>query len=89
MDAYITLPKLQKGDKVAVLSPSNGLPELFPWVQDLGLGRLRTVFSLEPVEYPTTRRMGSSLQDRASDIMAAFGDPSIKAIIASVGGKTR
>lgn len=87
MDAYITLPKLQKGDKVAVLSPSNGLPELFPWVQDLGLGRLRTVFSLEPVEYPTTRRMGSSLQDRASDIMAAFGDPSIKAIIASVGGE--
>lgn len=54
---------------------------------DLGLGRLRTVFSLEPVEYPTTRRMGSSLQDRASDIMAAFGDPSVKAIIASVGGE--
>ncbi|MDO4684657.1 MAG: LD-carboxypeptidase [Candidatus Saccharibacteria bacterium] len=86
MNSYITLPKLKKGDKVAILSPSNGLPGLFPWVQDLGLDRIRTVFNLEPIEYPTTRRMGSSLQDRAADIMAAFGDPSIKAIIASIGG---
>lgn len=86
MNSYITLPKLKKGDKVAILSPSNGLPGLFPWVQDLGLDRIRTVFNLEPIEYPTTRRMGSSLQDRATDIMAAFGDPSIKAIIASIGG---
>lgn len=86
MNTYITLPKLQRGDKVAILSPSNGLPGLFPWVQDLGLDRLRTIFSLEPIEYPTTRRMGSSLQDRAADIMAAFSDPSIKAVIASIGG---
>lgn len=86
MNTYITLPKLQKGDKVAILSPSNGLPGLFPWVQDLGLERLRDIFSLEPIEYPTTRRMGSSLQDRATDIMAAFSDPSIKAVIASIGG---
>lgn len=86
MNKYITLPKLQKGDKVAILSPSNGLPGLFPWVQDLGLERIRTVFGLEPIEYPTTRRMGSSLQDRATDIMAAFSDPDIKAVIASIGG---
>lgn len=86
MNSYTVMPKLQRGDKVAILSPSSGLPELFPWVQDLGLERLRTVFNLEPVEYPTTRRMGSSLQDRAADIMSAFNDSSIKAIIASVGG---
>ena len=48
MNTYVTLPKLQKGDKVAVLSPSNGLPGLFPWVQDFGLDRLRTVFSRAP-----------------------------------------
>ena len=86
MNSYTVMPKLQRGDKVAILSPSSGLPELFPWVQDLGLERLRTVFNLEPVEYPTTRRMRSSLQDRAADIMSAFNDSSIKAIIASVGG---
>ncbi len=86
VNTYISLPKLQKGDKVAILSPSNGLPGLFPWVQDLGLERLRDIFTLEPVEYPTTRQMGSSLQDRATDIMAAFSNPEIKAIIASIGG---
>lgn len=86
MNSYISLTKLKKGDRVAILSPSAGLPGLFPWVQDLGLERLRDVFGLEPVEYPTTRRMGSSLQDRATDIMAAFGDTSIKAVIASIGG---
>lgn len=86
MNSQIKLNKLQKGDKVAVLSPSNGLPEIFPWVQDLGLKRLKDVFGLMPVEYATTRKMGSSLQDRAADIMSAFTNPEIKAIFASIGG---
>lgn len=86
MKKYLSLPKLQKGDRVAILSPSAGLPGLFPWAQDLGLQRLRNVFGLEPVEYPTTRQMESSLKDRARDVMAAFGDPTIKAIMTSVGG---
>ena len=86
MKHHIKLSKLSKGDKVAIISPSAGLPGLFPWVQDLGLERLRTVFELEPVEYPTTRQMGSSLEDRARDVMAAFGDPEIKAVFASIGG---
>lgn len=86
MPRFQPLPALQRGDRVAVLSPSAGLPGLFPWVQDLGLQRLREVFGLDPVEYPTTRQMGSSPADRARDIMAAFADPSIKAVIASIGG---
>jgi len=86
MKSFITLNKLKPGDKVAVVSPSAGLPELFPWVQDLGLERIRDVFSLVPVEYPTTRKMNSSLEDRAADLMVAFADPEIKAVIASIGG---
>jgi len=86
MKPYVELRKLKPGDKVAVLSPSAGLPGLFPWVQDLGLERLRNLFGLEPVEYPTTRQMNSSPEDRATDILAAFSDKSIKAIIASIGG---
>jgi hypothetical protein len=31
--------------------------------------RLREDFGLEPVEYPTTRRLNSSPQDRAADLM--------------------
>ena len=86
MKQFITLPKLTAGDQVAILSPSAGLPGLFPWVQDAGLQQLQDVFSLKPKEYPTTRQMGSSLEDRAKDLMAAFADPANKAIVTSIGG---
>ena len=79
-------PKPKPGDKVAILSPSSGLPELYPHVYELGLRRLETIFQLVPVEYPTTRRMHSSPEDRARDIHAAFADPDIKAILCSIGG---
>ncbi|MET1033459.1 MAG: S66 peptidase family protein [Candidatus Saccharimonadales bacterium] len=82
----ITLPKLTPGDQVAIISPSAGLPGLFPWVQDLGLERMRSVFGLTPKEYPTTRKMGSSLEDRARDVIAAFSDTANKAVFASIGG---
>jgi muramoyltetrapeptide carboxypeptidase LdcA involved in peptidoglycan recycling len=84
--SFIYPPKLCPGDKVAVLSPSSGLPELFPAVYEQGLRRLREIFQLDPVEYPTTRKMYSSAQDRARDIHTAFADPEIKAIFASTGG---
>lgn len=80
------LNKLSTGDQVAIISPSNGLPEIFPWVQDLGLKRLTEDFGLIPKEYPTTRKMNSPLCDRARDIMAAFADPVNKAVFASIGG---
>jgi muramoyltetrapeptide carboxypeptidase LdcA involved in peptidoglycan recycling len=79
-------PKPKPGDRVAILSPSSGLPELFPAPYELGLQRLRDDLGLVPVEYPTTRRMGSTPADRAVDIHAAFEDPSIAAIITSIGG---
>ena len=74
------------GDRVAVLSPSAGLPERFPRPFELGLARLRDEFGLVPVEYPATRRMAASAADRAADIHAAFTDPGIAAVIASIGG---
>jgi muramoyltetrapeptide carboxypeptidase LdcA involved in peptidoglycan recycling len=80
------LTKLSTGDQVGVVSPSAGLPGLFPWVQDLGLQRLRDVFGLRPVEYPTTRVMGAAPADRARDVMAAFADPANRAVFASIGG---
>lgn len=83
---FVELPKLKKGDQVAVLSPSAGVPQLFPWVQDLGLERLRDVFELVPKEYPTTRVLGGSFEDRARDLMDAFADPEIKAVFSSIGG---
>jgi muramoyltetrapeptide carboxypeptidase LdcA involved in peptidoglycan recycling len=79
-------PKPSPGDRVAVISPGAGLAGLFPRPFELGLERLRKDFELEPVEYPATRRMGSTPQERADDIHAAFADPDIKAVIASIGG---
>ncbi|MFD3627475.1 S66 peptidase family protein [Streptomyces sp. NPDC058698] len=79
-------PKPLPGDRVAVLSPSSGLPGLFPLPYELGLKRLREEYGLEPVEYPATRRMGSTPRERAADIHAAFADPEIKAVFASIGG---
>jgi muramoyltetrapeptide carboxypeptidase LdcA involved in peptidoglycan recycling len=78
--------KPRPGDRVAVLSPSSGLPGLLPLPYELGLRRLQDDFGLKPVEYPTTRRMGSTPEERAADIHAAFSDPEIKAVIASIGG---
>lgn len=87
MKEFLTLSPLTRGDQVAVISPSNGLPQLFPEVFELGLSRLRDEFGLIPKEYPTTRVMGAPLRDRARDIMAAFADPENKAVFTSIGGE--
>lgn len=83
-------PRLQPGDKVAIVSPSAGLPFVFPWVYEQGLKRIKEVFQLEPIEFPTARQspefLSKNPQARAEDINAAFADPSIKAIITTIGG---
>ncbi|MEU3852560.1 S66 peptidase family protein [Streptomyces sp. NPDC029554] len=86
MRSPVCPPKPSPGDRIAVLSPSSGLPGLFPLPYELGLERLRTEYGLEPVEYPATRKMGSTPGERAADLHAAFADPDIKAVIASIGG---
>lgn len=86
MKQFVELQKLQKGDQVAVISPSSGLPGIFPHVFELGLKRLKDEFGLVPKEYPTTRIMGAPLEDRARDVMAAFADPANKAVFTSIGG---
>ncbi|MEV4533722.1 S66 peptidase family protein [Asanoa sp. NPDC049518] len=81
---YPTKPR--PGSRVAVISPSAGLPAIFPEVFELGLRRMREDFKLEPVEFPTTRVLGASPADRARDVMAAFTDPTIDAVVATIGG---
>jgi len=48
--------------------------------------RLRDDLGLVPVEYPTTRQLGAPARDRAADLMAAFSDPTIAAVMATIGG---
>ncbi|MFI1399783.1 S66 peptidase family protein [Streptomyces sp. NPDC020681] len=79
-------PKPRPGDRIAVISPSSGLPGLLPLPYELGLQRLEKDFGLVPVEFPASRKMGSTPQERADDLHAAFKDPSIRAVMASIGG---
>ncbi|WP_239123909.1 S66 family peptidase [Rhizocola hellebori] len=80
-------PKPKPGDRVAVLSPSAGVPQVFPELHEQGLRRLRDELDLIPVEYPTTRVLGAPAADRARDLHAAFADPDIKAVLAAIGGE--
>jgi muramoyltetrapeptide carboxypeptidase LdcA involved in peptidoglycan recycling len=82
----VTPPPIAAGGRVAVVSPSWAGPGVFPEVHETALATLRDELGLEPVEYPTTRRVGASARDRARDLMAAFADPSIGAVMASIGG---
>lgn len=82
----IKLNKLKRGDKVAILSPSFAAPGRWPHVYELGLKRLKEIFELEPVEFPTTKKIGASKEERTKDLIAAFEDRGIKGIISSLGG---
>lgn len=79
-------PKLKPGDRVAIVSPSFAAPGMFPALHEQAMRRLRADFGLEPVEFATTRRVGATPADRAADLMAAWSDPSIRAVFATIGG---
>ena len=79
-------PKLHTGDKVAVVSPSWAGPAHHPAVHEVGLRALSEHFGLVPVEYPTTRKPDAAPEERAADLMAAFADPTIRAVLATIGG---
>ena len=83
-------PRLKSGDAVAVVSTSWGGPSVFPHVFDRGVDVLRRVFELEVRELPTARmaarELGANPRRRADDLNDAFADPSIRAIIMSIGG---
>ena len=78
--------KAAPGDRVAVVSPSFAAPAVAPAVHEQAMRRLQEVTGLVPVEYPTTRRLDASAVDRAADLNAAFGDPEIRAVLATIGG---
>jgi muramoyltetrapeptide carboxypeptidase LdcA involved in peptidoglycan recycling len=79
-------PKLAPGDRVAILSPSFAAPGPYPAVHELAMRRVRDELELEPVEFPTTRELGATPVKRAIDLMAAWSDPSIRAVFATIGG---
>jgi len=82
----LTTPKLAPGDRVAVLSPAFAAPAVAPEIHEQAMRRLTELTGLVPVEYPTTRQIDAAPEARAADVNAAFADPSIRAILATIGG---
>lgn len=80
-------PKASAGDLVAVISPSFAAPAIAPEVHEQAMRRIVESTGLVPVEYPTTRQLGASSQDRAADVNAAFANPDIRAVLATIGGE--
>ena len=83
--------RLHKGDTIAVISPSwgcAGTPRVL-WKYRLGCQRLKES-GLNPVASPNALRGTAFLKDnpqaRADDLMWAFENKEIKAIIAAIGG---
>ena len=84
--------RLKPGNKIATVSLSwggAGDADLL-WRYNLGKKRLEEEFGLEVVEMTNTLKGSDYLyqhpEKRAEDLMAAFSDTSIKAIISCIGG---
>src|SRR4051812_38624499 len=78
--------KAKAGDKVAVVSLSFAAPAVAPAIHEQALRRLEAATGLVPVEFPTTRKLGSTARERADDLNAALADPEIRAVLATIGG---
>jgi muramoyltetrapeptide carboxypeptidase LdcA involved in peptidoglycan recycling len=90
VSAFLTPHPVEPGDRVAVVAPASNAPESARFVYELGLERMRETFDLEPVEYPTATDdpawLAANPEARAEDVMDAFRDPDISAVIANIGG---
>jgi muramoyltetrapeptide carboxypeptidase LdcA involved in peptidoglycan recycling len=87
---FTTPPPLEPGDNIAVVAAASGAAAAVPDVYEQGLQRLRTVFDLEPVEYPTVEmgpeELAAAPAARARDVEDAFADPEVGGVIAPIGG---
>ncbi len=82
-------PKLSKGDTIAIISPSSGLAAIFSHRLDNAIKFLESQ-GYKIKEFPTTRKNNgwesAPAEERAKDIMDAFTDKEVKAIICAIGG---
>lgn len=83
-------PKLTYGDTIAVVTPSWGGPHLYRERYDAGRRYLETTFGVKVIEMPNVFAAPDFLEQnpeiRAKDIMCAFENPAVNAIVASIGG---
>lgn len=82
--------KLQAGDKIAAVSLSWGGPGTLRAKYEHGKKQLEDTFGVTVIEMTHTCAdpdfVYNNPQARAQDLMHAFADPSIKGIVATIGG---
>jgi muramoyltetrapeptide carboxypeptidase LdcA involved in peptidoglycan recycling len=89
--ALLRPPMLRTGDTVAAISLSWGGPAVYPQRYAAGVAQLERTFGVRVV--PTTHALrdpdwlARNPQARAEDLMAAFADPAIKGVVATIGGE--
>lgn len=83
--------KLNRGDKVMIVAPSRGLKLIGADCRQIAEERLRAL-GLEVVFAPNTTdenfdsMCSASIEKRVADIMTAFADKSVKAVLTVIGG---
>jgi muramoyltetrapeptide carboxypeptidase len=84
-------PLLNKGDTIAIIAPSAGLAALTPHRLDNAIKFLKSQ-GYKIKEFPLTRKNNgwesAPAKDRAKEIMDAFLDKEVNAIICEIGGST-
>ncbi len=83
--------KLQKGDTVAIVSPSNAVPEELKEKFNNGVKFLESLVLKVKIGKNALGRYyysSGTVEERLSDIHEAFADKSVKAVIMSIGGNT-
>lgn len=91
MTPLIKPPKLNPGDKVATITLSWGGAGTYLWRYEAGVSQLKELLNVDVA--PTRHSMRdadwikNNPQARADDLMEAFSDPEIKAIISNIGGE--
>jgi muramoyltetrapeptide carboxypeptidase LdcA involved in peptidoglycan recycling len=82
--------RLRAGDKVAAISLSWGGPGALPHRYAAGKQQLEATFGITVVETANALReprwLSENPRARADDLMAAFADPSVRAIFSTIGG---
>ena len=83
-------PHLRPGARVAAVSLSWGGPGTFPHRYEAGKRQLEETFGVSVVEMAHTLAdpvwVAANPQARADDLMQAFADPNIDAVISTIGG---
>ncbi|MDU0475776.1 LD-carboxypeptidase [Staphylococcus chromogenes] len=84
-------PKLKQGDTIAIVSPSSGLAgeSQIRWRTDEAIRRIKDMgyqVKVMPNALNGLEWNYSHPKERASSLMAAFEDESVKAILCTIGG---